>query len=710
MRNKKTKKLQSNEISDKGMSKNGVFKKKKSSDGKQKIPRIGFLNNIGIAQKLIIAFMIISIVPLSTIAGFSYLNAEKTIKDKVGLYSKQMVEQAAININSKIEQLENISMMIISNDEFISILQQEEYENIVDKMRDNEKLRDTLFSISVSNNDISGVYIYKNNGEVYGTGRDITSLSGNNSDTEASRQFLADIATKHEGKNVWVTGLNNSYEFVTLTRQLRNLKTLSHIGTLAIYVDYKKFNSIIDQSDSDSSEIMLLDENRNIIVHRDPNLLGSPFTAQYTDNIYGDAKSDNFTDADEVISYATAKNGWKVVTKAPVSALMQEMEVVKSGIIGVSILCIIISALVGLFMAFSISKPLKFIMNLMGRIEQGDLTVSSPFKGKNEIGRLSGSFNKMIENIRNLIMQTQNVADQVENDTIVIKNSSELSAAAAAQVSTAISELATGSTEQAKQAENGNALMENLAQNINHVIKRIDDIMDSVRQTESSRDYAVNTIDKLNEKNKNAVESSNIIYEEIKQLSEGAKEIIQVVNVITGISEQTNLLSLNAAIEAARAGDAGRGFAVVAEEIRKLAMGTKEATGLIEQIVSKIQAQTEKAVNVVQESGNIFEEQNKIVIETNSAFNDMAQCIQKIIQQIEDVNIRMQDIENQKEESVKAIAQIAAIVEQNASTIEEVTATSEEQASSSEQLAQLAGNLAVAITTLKDSLSKFRIQ
>lgn len=264
--------------------------------------------------------------------------------------------------------------------------------------------------------------------------------------------------------------------------------------------------------------------------------------------------------------------------------------------------------------------------------------------------------------------------------------------------------------EQSKQAESSHSLMDRLAENINHVIQRIDEIMNSVKRTESARDHAVATIGQLNEKNRDAVESSNIIYEEINHLSEETKEIIQVVNVITAISEQTNLLSLNAAIEAARAGEAGRGFAVVAEEIRKLAMGTKEATGSIKQIISRIQAQTERAVNVVQTSGKIFDEQNTIVIETNSAFNDMAECIQKIIQQIEDVNTKMQDIENQKEASVKAIAQIAAIVEQNAASIEEVTATSEEQASSSEQLAQLAGNLANAITDLKDSLSRFKIE
>lgn len=673
--------------------------------------RRGLFSNIGITQRLIITFIILSVVPLSIIAGFSYFNAEKTVKDKVGLYSRKMIEQMAINIDSKIEQFETVSMMIISNDELTTTIENEEYDNILDKMRGHEKIRNSLFSIASSNKNISGIYIYKDNGDVFGHGVDITTKGKYKDNPGEARKQLLDISKSRSGKSVWATGLFDSYEYICLVRPLRSLKTLREIGTVAIYIDYKELNSAFQQSDLEGiGDIMIIDENKNIIVHNDADILGKQVDDKYLENVFSKNSSDNFTNSNEVISYATTEIGWKLINKEPISILMKEMKIVKQGIMAILILCIVVSILVGMIISFSISNPLKLIMNLMGRIEQGDLTVSSSIIGRNEIGKLSYSFNKMVGNIRNLITQTQNVTDQVESDTDIIRASSEQSAAATNQVANAISELAEGSLEQAKQADHTNTLMEKLANNINHVIKRIEDIMDIIEQTESSRDYAVNTMKRLNEKTKDAVESSAIIYEEIKQLSEEAKEVIQVVNVITVISEQTNLLALNAAIEAARAGEAGKGFAVVAEEIRKLAMGTKDATEMINRIISNIQVKTKRTVDVVQDSDKIFEDQNTIVLETNSAFNDMAQCIQQIIQQIEDVNVKIQEIEEQKEKSVSAIGHIAAIVQENAASIEEVTATSQEQTSSAEQLAILANNLTEAILSLKDSLSTFRIK
>ncbi|WP_341876972.1 methyl-accepting chemotaxis protein [Defluviitalea saccharophila] len=666
-------------------------------------------NNIGIAQKLITSFIVLSIIPLFLTAGFSYINAEKTVEQKVGFYSEKMVQQIANNIDLKIKEIENIPRMVQYNSKLLEYIRKEEFNNLLEKINTESEIENILLSIENSNNSIKGINIYKENGEVFGSNFRIENSDGTSMSADYGKVF-EELMKDSEEELVWVTGLNNSYDYIILLKSIKNFVNTKPIAVLAVYIKADEITSLFKEMDfSDTGSMFLLNPNKNIIGDINNENIGTQVTDGYLDKIYGENLFGNFRDADNVISYATTKNGWKVITKEPISSLMAEMVVVRKGILWIGAVCILVAVAIGILISLSISKPLKMIMSLMGKVEQGDLTVSLDIEGKNEIGKLSASFNHMIENIRDLLLETHGITQKVEQDTNIIKTSSEQSALAAGQVANAINELANGAAEQAKQADNTNLLMDQLADNINHVVKRIEDIMNTIEVTESSRDYAAKTMDQLNEKTKVTIESSHKINKEIQELNEKAKEIIQVVKVITGISEQTNLLALNAAIEAARAGEAGKGFAVVAEEIRKLAQGTKDATGMISQIISDIQMKTESTVSVVKTSDKIFEEQQEIVNKTDQAFNEMAQSIQTMIGQIEDINNKIQDIEHQKHQTVEAIEYIASIVEESAASIEEVTATSEEQTSSAEQLAVLANNLAVAMENLNNSLSHFKI-
>lgn len=637
------------------------------------------------------------------------MNAEQTVKHKVGSYSGKMVEQIAMNIDSKIEEFERIHKMLNTNMKLMNNLQDLESVSSFDKVKIVREIDNDIVSIVASNSHIRAANIIKNNGESFGSGFVAITTGEKTIHKNEQIQTLLEIMNHSDGKTLWVTGLYDSYDYIYLITQIGSMNAAKPIGGIAISINSKDIHSVLEKANLGSGEIFLINENKEIIASIDEEKLGTIPEEEILDEVYGENPSGYLTDSDYVISYATTHNGWKVITKEPVSALVKEMEAVKHGTIFVVALCIAIAVIVGMMISFSISNPLKLMMDLMGKVEQGNLVVSCPIKGKNEIGKLSHSFNTMIENIRNLILETDAVVKRVEKDTDIIRAASEKSATAALQFSTTINALSEGSMEQAKEAEQTTMLMENLAKNINYIIKEIEDVMGIIEETENSRDYASSTMDQLNEKTKIALESSHTIYGEIQQLSEETKEVIQVVNVIEGISEQTNLLALNAAIEAARAGESGKGFAVVAEEIRKLAMGTKEATRMISTIISNIQGKTKRTVEVVAESDKIFEEQKNIVFEMNNAFNKMAECMQHMIGRIEGVMVKIKDIEKQKNQTVKANIHIASIVEESAASIEEVTAMSQEQADAAEQLSILANNLMTVVQSLNHTLSCFKI-
>ncbi|KAE9632931.1 HAMP domain-containing protein [Defluviitalea raffinosedens] len=673
---------------------------------------LGRIRNVGIAKKLIVSFMILSIIPLSVVGMFSYYNAENTVEGKVGFYSKQMIDQLILNIDYKIEEVERASMMLISNKEITKIIEQKKQDVMdYDQLQEINKVESTILSIVNTNSGISGIYIYKEDGTRIGAGSDSILYKGQNYDKQIEYyNMFKEILDNSQEEASWITGFNDSYQNIYFVRTMRSPQTMKEIGLIIISINSKYINSVLENMELDqNAQVYILNENQVIIGHLNQENLGIKNEDEFLTYIYGEESSGNITLNGDLISFATASNGWKAVTTEPIASLMSEMNSTRRGIVVIVVLCIILSVVVGSLISFSISKPLKHIMKLMSKAENGDLTVSSNINSKNEIGKLAQSFNKMIENIRNLINEVNYAVAQVEENADVMKTSSEKSAIAASQVSATISELAQGSTEQAKQTEHGYELMERLAKNINQVTKRIEMAMEMIGRTEVSRDHAAHTVGKLNEKSKIAVESTRAINEEIKKLDEEAKEIIKVIQVIEDISEQTNLLALNAAIEAARAGAAGKGFAVVADEIRKLALHSKDATGMISQIISRIQQEVKETVAMVETSDQIFEEQSRIVHETDNNFREMAASMGKVIEQIENINRAIIEIEGQKEETTKAIGYIAKIVEENAASIEEVTATSQEQASFSEHLSMLAGKLNQVIEGLKERVSRFEI-
>lgn len=673
---------------------------------------LGRIRNVGIAKKLIVSFMILSIIPLSVVGMFSYYNAENTVEGKVGFYSKQMIDQLILNIDYKIEEVERASMMLISNKEITKTIEQKKQDVMdYDQLQEINKVESTILSIVNTNSGISGIYIYKEDGTRIGAGSDSILYKGQNYDKQIEYyNMFKEILDNSQEEASWITGFNDSYQNIYFVRTMRSPQTMKEIGLIIISINSKYINSVLENMELDqNAQVYILNENQVIIGHLNQENLGIKNEDEFLTYIYGEESSGNITLNGDLISFATASNGWKAVTTEPIASLMSEMNSTRRGIVVIVVLCIILSVVVGSLISFSISKPLIHIMKLMSKAENGDLTVSSNINSKNEIGKLAQSFNKMIENIRNLINEVNYAVAQVEENADVMKTSSEKSAIAASQVSATISELAQGSTEQAKQTEHGYELMERLAKNINQVTKRIEMAMEMIGRTEVSRDHAAHTVGKLNEKSKIAVESTRAINEEIKKLDEEAKEIIKVIQVIEDISEQTNLLALNAAIEAARAGAAGKGFAVVADEIRKLALHSKDATGMISQIISRIQQEVKETVAMVETSDQIFEEQSRIVHETDNNFREMAASMGKVIEQIENINRAIIEIEGQKEETTKAIGYIAKIVEENAASIEEVTATSQEQASFSEHLSMLAGKLNQVIEGLKERVSRFEI-
>ena len=356
---------------------------------------------------------------------------------------------------------------------------------------------------------------------------------------------------------------------------------------------------------------------------------------------------------------------WVVAGATYTEEVMRDAQAIRNMLLISTLIVIVVSGgVLMLLVRRQISQPLAAIVALLSNIGQGVLNNRIEVKSGDEIGQLLASTQLMQAKLAEMIDHVRNSADQL--------------AAAASQVASSSQRVAAGSQQQSESASGMAASVEELTISIGQVAENAFSAQelstDSGRLSQEGNSVVHQAVDGIAQIASTVQKSSEIV----RLLGEQSGQISTVVNVIKEIADQTNLLALNAAIEAARAGEQGRGFAVVADEVRKLAERTAQSTTQIAETIRKIQSGTDDAVHSM-EAGVVQVNQGIVLAgQAGEAINRIEVTTASVMQAITDISSAIEEQSEASKEIARGVESIAQTTEQNAESMRESASIAQE--------------------------------
>lgn len=357
-----------------------------------------------------------------------------------------------------------------------------------------------------------------------------------------------------------------------------------------------------------------------------------------------------------------------------------------------------------------ISRPLADVVAAAHDIADGDLQVKQiQYGGNDEIGDLLKAFTNMAQNLQQIVTQVSRSAEQVAAASEQLTASADQSAMAAGQVAETITSVAAGAYSQGATVEHAVDVVQEMARAIGHIAGNSSTV--SARSAETSRaatagnqamQQATNQMQAIN---RSVSQSAEVV----GKLGESSKQIGEIVDVISGIAGQTNLLALNAAIEAARAGEQGRGFAVVADEVRKLAEQSHEAAQKIAHIVREIQTETTSVVTVMQQGTIDVTRGSEVIVSTGERFTAIVSLVEQLNSEIQEISAASEQLSASSEDVVKSVDTVKHLADETAANTQTISAAAEEQSASMEEIAASSQALSRLADELQTVVRKFKI-
>lgn len=385
---------------------------------------------------------------------------------------------------------------------------------------------------------------------------------------------------------------------------------------------------------------------------------------------------------------------------------------VNAAIITLAVLATIIAVIfvvIIILVAQIVKKPLKQVADELDIIADGN--IGHDFEIHSIISEtisIIKAAKQVQNNLRDIVNETKSVAADLTDN---IKNVDEISdnlSESAEQINTAMEELALAATSMADNVQSVNLDVLSMGDNIGIISQNIEGLRDSSGMISSVSDTALKYMNEVMDSSTKSVGAAKNISEQINLTNGSISKINETVKFIQSIAGQTQMLSLNASIEAARVGEAGKGFAVVADNIRQLSEQSSEGANAIKTLAAEIMEQSDKSVVLADEIMELISKEQEKVNETQESFNELNRQIENSLSKIDEIAEKTVTLDENKVSITESVQDLSAISEENAANNEEVTASVQTMVENIQTVTDKTGEMNLKAKKLEEVIGKFR--
>ncbi|MEO4055505.1 methyl-accepting chemotaxis protein [Solibacillus sp. CAU 1738] len=656
-------------------------------------------NKTSINTKLGLAFLIALLIPSLLISFTSYMSAKNEMEEQIQSSAMQSVSTVDEYINKHVSPITN------DVDYFASLFKQQNWQAddlqpILEKLEQYFETSEGIVSSFIGTKE-GNMIQYPDLGLMNNPDFDPRTRAWyQNAETSPGKVI---VSTPHQSASTgdWV---------VTISKTLADGS-----GVFAANLGMDELYSVISTIKiGQTGYPFLMTTEKMIIAH--PNIEGGTDVSEesWADTVLTtNDKSFDYTfegESKKMFIHSNELTGWKIGGTMFHSEIANATNPILKTTAIVVILSLIILGLYVVMIIRSITKPLKQITEAAVVMSSGDLRTELSIDKKDEVGVLSNSFQKMGDMLSSVISHIHNKSSIISSSSEELTATLLESSKSTEQISSAMNEVQVGLENQTEKLYQSYESLKNVSNDIQGISENTVQVTQKAQQAEKTADVGHGIVISTQRQMATIEGTFNELSSDIATVNNYANEISEIVSVITSISDQTNLLALNAAIEAARAGEAGKGFAVVADEVRKLAEQTNNSSIQVKEIITAIQRESSKSVNSMNTSLTEVTKGLEMFAQTEKNFLQVKNYIEEITEQLEAVQMRAQKIAQNSEHVVADMQIVERISNESKTQLVTVSAAADVQLCSMEEISATAEALETIVEDLLKEVRLFKVK